>query len=135
MHPESYSHAPPANAEKTVAAQICECRSRKRGEGQGEGQMQERARRTAPLWGHETAFSALPELCLQHGINEARAAIPAVELQITARLLLSQSVTSMQPGAWVMHSSGLAASIATCGVTPQAQNTGTSPGSIGTASP
>ena len=41
----------------------------------------------------------------------------------------------MRPGACVMESGGRAARIADCGVTPQAQNTGISPGSTSTASP
>jgi len=49
--------------------------------------------------------------------------------------LFFRSVTSMQPGAWVMANGGLAAAIAACGVTPQAQNTGSSPAFTGTASP
>ena len=48
---------------------------------------------------------------------------------------LGRSVTNMQPGLCVIASSQRAASRANCGVTPQAQNTGTSPGLIVTASP
>ena len=39
------------------------------------------------------------------------------------------------PGAWVMQNSGRAAASAACGVTPQAQNTGTSSARTSTASP
>lgn len=46
-----------------------------------------------------------------------------------------KSVTNMCPGSWVIASDGLARMIASIGVTPQAQNTGTSPGRIVTASP
>src|SRR6056297_2819134 len=45
------------------------------------------------------------------------------------------SVMSMWPGLWVMQSGGAAASIATFGVTPQAQNTGTCPSGTGAGSP
>ena len=55
--------------------------------------------------------------------------------QSEARLLLRKSVISMQPGAWVMQNSGFTCAITAWGVTPQAQNTGSSPGPIGTASP
>jgi uncharacterized protein YcsI (UPF0317 family) len=41
----------------------------------------------------------------------------------------------MQPGECVMAKSGFVAMIAACGVTPQAQKTGISPGLTGTASP
>jgi len=36
------------------------------------------------------------------------------------------SVTNMQPGAWVIANGILADAIAACGVTPHAQNTGSS---------
>ena len=52
-----------------------------------------------------------------------------------ARLVLRRSVISMLPGAWVMQNSGFTAAITDCGVTPQAQNTGSSPSPTGTASP
>jgi hypothetical protein len=47
----------------------------------------------------------------------------------------SSSVTNMWPGAWVIISSGLLWVATACGVTPHAQNTGTSPSRISTASP
>jgi hypothetical protein len=47
----------------------------------------------------------------------------------------SRSVTNIQPGACVIASSGFASIIAACVVTPQAQNTGTSPARTLTASP
>ena len=39
------------------------------------------------------------------------------------------------PGAWVMQNSGFICAITACGVTPQAQNTGSSSAPTGTASP
>ena len=42
------------------------------------------------------------------------------------------SVMSMQPGAWVMAKGGLLFMTMDWGVTPQAQNTGTSPSRIST---
>ena len=56
-------------------------------------------------------------------------------LYSAARELLSLSVTSMAPGLCVMHSDGRAASTATWGVTPQAQNTGSWPGCMSGGSP
>jgi hypothetical protein len=41
----------------------------------------------------------------------------------------------MEPGAWVMQNSGFTAAITACGVTPQAQKTGSSSGFTSTASP
>ena len=52
-----------------------------------------------------------------------------------ARLSSGTSVTNMCPGAWVIISSGRLAAATACGVTPQAQNTGTSPSRISTGSP
>ncbi len=46
-----------------------------------------------------------------------------------------RSVMNMCPGAWVIISSGWLAAATACGVTPHAQNTGTSPERISTASP
>ena len=48
---------------------------------------------------------------------------------------LRRSVISMQPGAWVTQKSGRTCAITACGVTPQAQNTGSSSLLTGTASP
>lgn len=48
---------------------------------------------------------------------------------------LRRSVTSIEPGAWVMQKSGRAWASAACGVTPQAQNTGNSSAISSTASP
>ena len=45
------------------------------------------------------------------------------------------SVMNILPGAWVIISGGLQLRATACGVTPQAQNTGVSPGRISTASP
>mmetsp|Transcript_36685 Transcript_36685/g.96053 ORF Transcript_36685/g.96053 Transcript_36685/m.96053 type:complete len:284 (+) Transcript_36685:105-956(+) len=56
----------------------------------------------------------------------------------TSRSISSLSVTSvtnMWPGAWVMAKGSFAWASAACGVTPHAQNTGTSPSRIVTASP
>jgi hypothetical protein len=53
----------------------------------------------------------------------------------TASCLFRRSVTSIKPGAWVMANGSFAAAITACGVTPQAQNTGISSASTGTASP
>ena len=47
----------------------------------------------------------------------------------------SRSVISIAPGAWVMQNSGRACAMAAWGVTPQAQNTGSSSGFTSTASP
>ena len=55
--------------------------------------------------------------------------------QSAASFVLRRSVISIDPGACVMQNSGFTAAIAACGVTPQAQNTGSSSGPIGTASP
>ena len=52
-----------------------------------------------------------------------------------ANLELTRSVISIEPGAWVMQNSGLTWAMTACGVTPQAQNTGSSSASTGTASP
>ena len=41
----------------------------------------------------------------------------------------------LRPGAWVMQNAGWAFRMADCGVTPQAQKTGISPGISATASP
>jgi hypothetical protein len=49
--------------------------------------------------------------------------------------VLRRSVISIAPGAWVMQNAGRACRIAACGVTPQAQNTGSSSGITSTASP
>jgi hypothetical protein len=46
-----------------------------------------------------------------------------------------RSVRNMIPGSWVIISSGRDSSATACGVTPQAQKTGTSPGRISTGSP
>ena len=53
----------------------------------------------------------------------------------TASCLFCRSVTSINPGACVMANGSFAAAITACGVTPQAQNTGISSASTGTASP
>ena len=45
------------------------------------------------------------------------------------------SVTNMLPGLCVIMNGGLEASATACGVTPQAQNTGMSPGAMCCASP
>ena len=45
------------------------------------------------------------------------------------------SVISIEPGLWVMQIDGRAASMTTCGVTPHAQNKGSSPGCMRGASP
>ena len=42
---------------------------------------------------------------------------------------------NMCPGAWLIANAGLDAITALCGVTPQAQNTGTSPGRMSTGIP
>jgi len=55
--------------------------------------------------------------------------------QKAANSLIRRSVTSMWPGLWVMQSAGREAATTAWGVTPQAQNTGTSPGSITVGSP
>src|SRR5579871_2368039 len=52
-----------------------------------------------------------------------------------ASLELRRSVISIEPGACVMQNSGFTAATAACGVTPQAQNTGSSSLPTGTASP
>ncbi len=44
-----------------------------------------------------------------------------------------RSLTNMQPGACVIANGILATAIAACGVTPHAQNTGTSPVATSTA--
>jgi len=46
------------------------------------------------------------------------------------KLVLSRSEMTIEPGLCVMHSDGRARSTASCGVTPQAQNTGSSSGRI-----
>ena len=46
---------------------------------------------------------------------------------VTGTALSRASVTSMCPGAWEIASGGRDSMTAACGVTPQAQNTGTSP--------
>jgi hypothetical protein len=48
---------------------------------------------------------------------------------------LGRSVINMCPGLCVIMSGGFEASATACGVTPQAQNTGTSPGAISCGSP
>src|SRR5207248_10606185 len=53
----------------------------------------------------------------------------------TASCLFCKSVTSIRPGACVIANGNFAAAITACGVTPQAQNTGISSASTGTASP
>jgi len=52
-----------------------------------------------------------------------------------ASLVLRRSVISMLPGAWVMQNSGFTEATTDCGVTPHAQNTGSSSAPTGTASP
>ena len=54
---------------------------------------------------------------------------------VLAGRLFSWSVTSMQPGEWVIASAGRDAITAACGVTPQAQNTGSSSGMMSIGSP
>ena len=76
-------------------------------------------------------------------IEVARRAMPgtssgmprAMTLQSTASCLFRRSVTSINPGACVIANGSFAAAITACGVTPQAQNTGISSASTGTASP
>src|SRR5437867_2115796 len=53
----------------------------------------------------------------------------------TANVLSRRSLMNMCPGACVRASTGFACIITACGVTPQAQNTGTSPAATGIASP
>ena len=55
--------------------------------------------------------------------------------QITAYCLFFRSVTSMLPGACVIAKGGFEAASAACGVTPHAQNTGSSSSRTVTASP
>ncbi len=52
-----------------------------------------------------------------------------------AKEVFRRSVISIAPGAWVMQNSGRTWAITAWGVTPQAQNTGSSSAPIGTASP
>jgi tetratricopeptide (TPR) repeat protein len=52
-----------------------------------------------------------------------------------SRSVSRRSVRNMWPGLCVTHSGGRACMTTACGVTPQAQNTGTSPGRSSTASP
>jgi hypothetical protein len=52
-----------------------------------------------------------------------------------AMRVLRMSVTSIEPGACVMQNEGRARAMTAWGVTPQAQNTGSSSASIGTGSP
>lgn len=56
-------------------------------------------------------------------------------LLLIFQLHIFTSVTNMCPGAWVMQNSGLECITTFCGVTPQGQNTGVSPGLMVTASP
>src|SRR4029078_7353040 len=54
---------------------------------------------------------------------------------ITARAWFGMSVMNMCPGLCVIMDDGLGAIATGCGVTPHAQNTGTSPGRTPTESP
>ena len=80
-------------------------------------------------------------LCLSAAIDETvdadgKASMNGKELhQSTASCLFLRSVTSINPGACVIANGSFAAAITDCGVTPQAQNTGISSASTGTASP
>jgi hypothetical protein len=64
---------------------------------------------------------------------EAAPSMPGV--QSVAIVSSRRSVTNMWPGAWVIISSGFEATATAWGVTPQAQNTGSSPSRISTGSP
>ncbi len=55
--------------------------------------------------------------------------------QLAASDSSGMSVTNMCPGAWVMSSGTRAATATACGVTPQAQKTGTSPARTSVGSP
>ena len=68
-------------------------------------------------------------------IRVASVFIRGLQTYSAASFVLRRSVISMAPGAWVMQNSGFTAAIAACGVTPQAQNTGSSSAPTGTASP
>jgi hypothetical protein len=59
----------------------------------------------------------------------------AVEVQSVAIVSSRASVTNMCPGACVIISSGREATATAWGVTPQAQNTGSSPSRTSTGSP
>src|SRR3990172_5101120 len=54
---------------------------------------------------------------------------------MTDRAWFGMSVMNIWPGLWVIMKAGLEASATAWGVTPQAQNTGTSPGRMPTKSP
>jgi hypothetical protein len=56
-------------------------------------------------------------------------------VQRAASDVFFRSVISIEPGLWVMQIGGLACSITTWGVTPQAQNTGSSPSAMMAGSP
>src|ERR1043166_9635336 len=71
----------------------------------------------------EYACTAMLESLVWRAMEES-----VISLQNDARLALARSVISMWPGVWVIEKGGRAALIAECGVTPHAQNTGTSSG-------
>src|ERR1700761_3231879 len=64
-----------------------------------------------------------------------RASARSALCQSTASREFRRSVTSMYPGACVMQNSGFTVATTDCGVTPHAQNTGSSSSFTGTASP
>lgn len=73
-------------------------------------------------------FTSIP---VTEPATTALIALPPHTMYSKSRLL----VMNMCPGACVIANSGLDAITAACGVTPHAQNTGTSPGSNTGASP
>ena len=68
------------------------------------------------------AIPRVPKASDRPGSSKSR-----MDCQSTARLALRRSVISIEDGACVMQNGGLAFLTASCGVNPQAQNTGISP--------
>ncbi len=60
---------------------------------------------------------------------------PFARIHSPSKSVSRRSVRNMCPGLWVMANGGRLWSSTACGVTPQAQNTGTSPARTVTASP
>ena len=102
-------------------------RGRDPGQGAREGKVQEEPARDDPF--REDPFR--DDLFQEESVPQE----PLTALAQPSSAELRRSVTNMWPGAWVMQNGSRLASATACGVTPQAQKTGSSPGRSSTGSP
>ncbi len=84
---------------------------------------------------HRDLGAGLPARDARQGLRAGRSSAARGAGAQRAWSRSSSSVTNMWPGAWVIIRSGRLRAATACGVTPQAQNTGTSPSRSSTASP